>query len=1016
LKLALLGLCAWAVLLGSCSQTPITVRLHAMQSSGRVSFVCRGDDNPASGHKLDECPDYDHGTRRTLALVTQTATYEVAVVDLDGQSIVDIDQTTPGYSFLRVGAQPGAIVSTPGGAATFVGVSGLQKNGIFALPTTCVLAPKEGEPARDLTSWAACHLSSAPGDISVLVDPVLDGAAPRTTCPGVTLRPTTPRVDDACPADLTQEGGPAGRRKLLVALPDEHKLVLLDAQHLLDQQPGTFGECEPEATFALDADAPTMPLSPILPPDLTPEAGTDTSACVTPSYPVLDASALPTPGGLAVAGERVYVADRTKPLVHVLDVSDPCTGTELPPLLPYSYSSPNRVVTTSRVAVSPLSPSGQQFVYAIDQDDQPTASVMVFDLAKIKANDPNTRTPKVFDGAPRQPYMPADRLRFSAPVRDISFVMRDFPKPNDTGAGQFGVSCDPDPDASGPGTEYRPNADFTDGARPVNLRGLFGFAMLTNGQIAVIDVEDFDGPCRRPVTTNTSTEFEDLHGCKNDPTATPYTLNGKPTVTGESSCRIVEPHRPRAASLSISSSTNGLHAPTLRAFPQFSNPNPAEVITVEQQPKMLATDFDTPDPEDPGTLPAEVNVSTQPYVHCTPAQLEARLPPCDGSAQPLFIDPKQPGVPNSLTLPLIEPRSYAQDEAPSLVFEGRLFGDRTSGFLQLEPGATEAILRDPDANFCGAGVEDGDTIRARGEAMGIPSADLGAWSAAHADYVQITSDFPASDDPYWFVGRGSECAGLVDPNRPTVFGRDACIKNFGGIDNLAALRTERDLTVLRAHAGQLDVTPRTCSGDGCAARLAQVSCCFPAGSAYTVRASNQWLLTGTAGLHDLAVGPGADRRCEHTASCDRRKQYFEQRAFEVCDSSLPPETHKDENGNDVTDFTCAVKDPKVGCVGEDFPVLPGGAASACLFENLTSRFVVYRGLKASTRGMAFSWQTTGGFTPQSMSLLQQSSSVSPQSLGYLSEQGWLAVVDASTVGLALFDLNSLGVVLPSPYF
>jgi len=48
-------------------------------------------------------------------------------------------------------------------------------------------------------------------------------------------------------------------------------------------------------------------------------------------------------------------------------------------------------------------------------------------------------------------------------------------------------------------------------------------------------------------------------------------------------------------------------------------------------------------------------------------------------------------------------------------------------------------------------------------------------------------------------------------------------------------------------------------------------------------------------------------------------------------------------------------------------------------------------------------------------LLPLTSAASPQSLGYLPEQGWLAVVD-STVGLALFDLNSLGVVLPSPYF
>ena len=1026
LKLAALGICAWAVLLESCSQTPITVNLHAMQTSGRVSFVCRGGDNSPSGHKLDECPDYEQATRHTLALVTQTATNEIAVVDLYAQSIVDIDQTTPGYSFLRVGGTPGAIVTTPGGAATFVGVSGLTKNGIFALPTTCVLPPQAGEAARDLTSWSACHLSSAPGDISVVLDSTPDGDAPRATCPSAPpLKPTFPKAFDGCPADVIHEKGPVGRRKLLVALPDEHKLVLLDAQHLLDQQPGEFPECEPEASFALDAPGPTTPLSPILPADgsLQPISDADASACVTPSYPPPAASVLPTPGNLAVMGDRVYVADRTRPVVHVLDISDPCTDTELPPLLPYSYSTPSRVVTTSRVAVSPLSPKGQQFVYAIDQDDQPTASVMVFDLGRIDPADPNSRTPMVFEGGTRQPYMQPDRLLFNAPVRDISFVMRDFPKSNASGAGEFGLECNPDPNATGPGTEYRPNSDFTEGARPVNLRGVFGFLMLSNGQVAVIDVEDFDADCRRPVSVNTSHEFEDLHGCSNDTISTPLlTPQGVPTVTGESSCHIVEAHRPRSASLSISSSSNGLRAPTLRTFPQFSNPDPSVVVTVENQPHMLATDFDNPDPAQPGTLPAEVNVSSQLYAHCTEA---TPGPPCDGNAQPLLIDPRLGGVQNSLTLPLIEPRSYAADESPTLVFEGRLFGERKSGFMDVEPNASEGTLTDRDANFCGAGVEDRDTIRAQGEALGIPVANLDNWAAAHADYVQITGDYPASEDRYWVIGHGAECAELIDETKPTVNDRDACARAFGTLDTPGVLKDTRDLSILQASAGQLRVTPRQCQGDAaCAAKtLKQLNCCFPAGTAYTVRASNQWLLSGPkVGLHDIAVG--SNGRCQHTASCDRRKQLYHQRAFEVCDPTLPDETHTetvtDENGVEtaikVVDFHCGVSDPKVGCVGEQIPVLPGGPASGCLFENLTSRFVVYHGAQPTIRGVTFSWQTTGGFVPQTMSLLPLSSSVSPQSLGYLPELGYLAVVDASTLGLVLFDLNSLGVVLPSPYF
>jgi len=1035
-RAVVLGLSVAAAVLASCSQNPITVNLHAMQSSGKVSFVCRGDDNRAQGHKLDECPDYESGSRRTIALVTQTFTNEVAVVDLAAQKIADIDPTTPGYSFLRVGGMPGSIVSTPGGAATFVGVTGPEKNGIFALPTTCIMPPDANNPedfARDLTTWPACHLSSEPGDIAVVVDPTLvanekQELVPRAAC-GDDSPAEPPKLEYACKADTTQEAGPVGRRKLLVALPREHKLVLLDAQRLLDQQPGTFTECQPEQTFALDAEIPAS-YSQKVPEDLQPVAG---AMCAAQTYATADMSELPTPAGIAALGDRAYVADSTRSVVHVLDVSDPCAGKELPPLLPLSFEQPWRAVKTSRVAVSPLSstannPRGQQFLYAIDQDDQPAASVMVFDLSAVDPKDPDTRTPLIFDGAKRQPYMPADRLRFNAPVQDVSFVLRDFPKPDPTtGAGEFGLLCDPNPSASGPGTLYRPNSDFSDGARPINLRGLFGFAMLTNGQVAVIDAEDFDAPCRRPVTANQG-DKEDIHGCKKDDSSTPFVLNGANTVTNESSCHIVEPHRPRSTSLSISSATNGVRAPSLRTFPQFSTPS--TTVPVGKQPRMMATDFADPNSKDPSvTLPAQVNVGSQLYANC-PKKGKGQPPPCDDeSLLTLATNPGDDTAPNSLTLPLAEPRSYAGDQTLQLVYEGPLFPPRTSGFLQVaDEKAAQGLLQDRDANFCGAGVEDSDTIRARGVALKIPESSLDAWSKAHADYVQITGDFPAADDQYWTRGRGQFCAGTINPMKSTVAGRDACVAKFGNIDNPAILNTKRNLSILKAETGQLTVTPQGCTGQNCVDTLAQLDCCFPAGTAYTVRASNQWLVTGGGvGTHDIGIGAG--NRCVHTASCDRRKEFYGQRVFEVCDPSLPQESHTevgaDGKEHEVKDFKCEKTDPKVGCVGPlpdptatppvPLTVTPNGIGHECLFENLTSRFVVYHGEQPNVPNMAFTWQTTGGFVPQSISLLPLTSAASPQSLGYLPEQGWLAVVD-STVGLALFDLNSLGVVLPSPYF
>jgi hypothetical protein len=1019
--LVALAACALPVWLGACSQTPVTVDLHSLQASGNVSFVCRADDKKDSaGHKLSECPDRQYGTRHLLGLVTQTATNEVAIVDLYAGAVVDVDPTTPGYSFLRVGARPGAIVSSPGGAASFVGVTGLQKNGIFALPTTCLAAPKAGEAARDLTSWSACALSSAPGDITVVVDPAVGGTT-AGSCGG----PKQGSADQAgreCPADLTRESGPEGRRKLVVALPDEHKLVLLDAQSLLDRPPGEFKQCIPERTFKLDRPLPAGGAMQVVPDELRPSG----DACQVTQYPP-PSSTQPTPGGFALSADRLYVADLTLSVVHVLDISDPCAAHELQALRPQSYLDPKRNVTTSRLAVSPLTPSGHQYVYAVDNTDQPTASVMVFDVSPLSAAHPNL-TPLIFDGAQRQPYLPPDRLRFSAPVRDVSFVMRDFPASDANGVGQFGLTCDPDPNPAPPagptpGSQYRPNSDFTDGARPQNLRGLFAFAMLTNGQIAIIDVDDFDKPCRRPLFSNASS-FEDFRGCASDErldmSAPPtyYTTDGNPasapTVTGESSCHVIEPHRPRSSSLSISSTTVGLRAPTLRSFPQFSNPDPSTVTTTDQQPRLLAVDFPNPDPSQKTPIPAQVNISAQQYANCT--SNDQKPPPCD-QAQQIPIDPRT-AQQNSLVLPLSEPRSYAADESPVLTFEGRVFPDRTSGFLKAAPGSdgSQALLEDPDANFCAAGVEDSSSILSEAESLAVPAKGRAAWAKTHADYVQISGDFPVDDDVYWTRGAGAACS------------RQACENEFGNIDNPEVLSVSRDLSILEASGDHLLVTPR-CLKDGArdpacdpTVMLKDIRCCFPAGTSYTVRVSHQWLLSAAAGLHDLAAG--ADGRCVHTASCDPLKKYFHSRAFEVCDQDKPgltPGACDDDNvGCVVTGTHSATHIDATGNAQDvqvpNVPVEPGQAGQQCIFENLTSRFVVYRGANPSTRGMTFSWQTTGGFTPLVMTLATQSTQVNPQSISYLTDQGLLAVVDGSTLGLALFDLNSLGVLTPSPFF
>jgi hypothetical protein len=91
-------------------------------------------------------------------------------------------------------------------------------------------------------------------------------------------------------------------------------------------------------------------------------------------------------------------------------------------------------------------------------------------------------------------------------------------------------------------------------------------------------------------------------------------------------------------------------------------------------------------------------------------------------------------------------------------------------------------------------------------------------------------------------------------------------------------------------------------------------------------------------------------------------------------------------------------------------------AARCIFENLSSRFAVYRGRLESVRDMVFSWDTTGGFVPMSASLASVSSAVLPQHLAYVPEYQAIAVVDAASLGLSFMSLDSLRISDPWPVY
>jgi hypothetical protein len=1014
------GLLLGLSLLCNCSEQEVIASLPALSGSEDAVFVCR--DEAGLGHPYSDCPDRnaddDTNSAKKLsvyALVSQTITDEIAVVDVTGGKVVDVDPARPGFGFLRVGGRPISMAATPGGRATFVATADVGRNGIFALPTSCLDAPATGKTERDLTTWPACRLDETPGEISVMIEPF--GDAPATlsshTMPGdepcrndAYDDEDAPNEGNTCQADLRDEGGGEGRRKLVVALPDSGQLAIIDAQQLLNTPAGTFPRCPIEARVNLQVDIP-QGVAQVLPADLTGnllEPGVTCSEVATPMPPTPD-KRFPQPAGIAVSDNRLYVADQAAPVVHVVDTSSVCGMTELPPLLPQSLREPGRIVTTRRVAVSPLTPAGQRFAYAIDAEDQPGASVMVFDVSPGSTD----RTPLVRTGSPELPNEKPDRLAIGSSARDVTFAYRDIPYVDPaTGVAQFGTACNPDPtaDPASPGALARTSLDFTNGARPTLLRGLFGFILLTNGAIAVVDVDDFDAACRRPVGVNPD-PVPDFRGCANDASATPFTVGGEADgnpylgsqrfVTGEVSCRVVQPHRFRSQRFAITDSTLGVRAPSLRDLPRLTVPPSAASGDPTNRPRLLAVPFAN---SEGVPIPTEVFVGSTRYTTAAGGGDDAiATDPNDRTSEILQTQ-------NSVILPPLEPRSYAAEDTVTVTFEGSYAGDRASGLLKNAAGALK--LEDASLSFCGAGVYDVATMKdyAMAELGVADAAQADIFAADHADYVQLTTAVPEEKDSYW---------SLVDGVT-----RSDCLTWFGADDAEPLLRA-RDFRVEAAFAGYLELAPRQVSKDVTVDRVIK---CFPTAQKYRLRTGNHWALVHSAfGFRHDVVAKGDQNQC--VRSCDPLRKWSKGRVFEISSVNEPGHCQAANEGDPLDLRVGCASEADVACVYDQAPddktrrgVEPSDAAAACVFNGLNDRFALYRGRLPSDRDAVFTWRTTGGFTPLVMSLSASTSSsvVAPQSIQFLQQAEQLAVVDGASRGLALFSLDTFGVVKPSPFF
>ncbi len=856
------ALVVWA--LTSCAPQPTVANVRSLQGTGAISFLCLGppsESNPL--RKLDDCTHLGDGERtitdfgasqggaggsygglgtdvfgevpHLYALVTQTVRGEVAIIDLTAGSanVLDHDPSTPGDNFLQIGGSPTAIVSTPGSTATFVATAETNRPAIYALPThglrPCgVDQTKCNEAAPTISSWPACVLPATPGSMTLVTDPTQGGKI-RKSCGGVFEDPTDPNSPQPDVGNIDLEGG--GRQKLLVSLPELGELAVIDAQALLETPAGSTSGCVIERTIPLES------LVKLPKPD-PPATG---PGCVSPPAPKPGAATtyVSQPVAMTQSDGRLYVTDLGAPLIHVLDETDPCDMVELDPLLPASKEDPTRVVVTTEIAVSPrLTPSFKRFLYAVDVDDK---SVMVFDVSDGAVE----KTPLVTPNPTFNPLQPVDRIRFAGAPQTLQIVVRDQPKGANDHFAPFGTLCNPDPNETGcsdssaacQGTVYRTStSDYASGAGPLNLRGTFAIVGLSTGQLAVIDVEDYDAPCRGPIDQSKNL------GCG--------AASGSGLVTSkEQSCNVVELNAPRSANYIVSDDNAGRHLPGITTFPLLYDKNATLVETspmLTVLPQMHAT---APEASDSPQALAVNGISL--------------LPESDG-----LITDDNGAKQNTLLFNLEDPRVHIADQDWTVTFEGPLpgFAGKTGALeLQNVTGGGDRALRDDSSLFCTAGVQSLAAVREALASAGLTGADLDAQAHILADRAAITNALPEATNPYWKAPTG-ECT------------FQACQATFG--DDTTPT-PQRDIVILEAYEDHLDL-----DAPGPPDQL--VKCCFPGLVSFDVRPGNQWAVVGsiTGFLHHVIADP-ATGHCRD--SCDPHLERMSSRARFTDDPTKPVE-------------------------------------------------------------------------------------------------------------------------------
>lgn len=1061
--------------LSSCAQTPPNVPVRTFERAERMDVVCmrvveQRPDGTLAGVAPepvtpDHCGPVPPGVSgatlpyHLYSLVTQTTRGELAVVDMTAGAVVDLDRATPGINFLPVGSLPSDVAVAPDGRVAFVASAEPNKAALYAIRSDRILGNAHDLAAAPaaLSDWPSCALPQSPSrvftvprkagngyDVVALLPgdaaasakvvrldptPMLRGAG-LDSSPGAAIAPgslapcaVSAAVELAGAASVPAQVavGPSwsdGVSWIDGGVTDDCRRPRLSAACGEDRRArccaaggdGGAPAASDGGAAADGGDAGALDTRTDPDPDdecigaPSPSPG-DGGA---PEPVALDLGILDEPraGAATLDGRTLFVADHSLPLVHRFDLeSDDLV--ERPPLVLSSLADPGRVVVARDLAVSPTTSDLHRYLYAVDRQD---GSIAVFDVTDpiLSPTVPLTRPHPELN-----PFQPLDRIVFGAPVVAVSFARHDFVLQSlgeeRLQAAKTGLRCNPNTNVNGggergpfvrdPGAYYRDNAANQEAdLGPFRLRGVFGFATLASGQIVTLDVDDWDAPCRRPdpmgegPATNSIAPAQPLASSPDDidpyhaPSAFVPGVYSSPAVSVEAFFPVSAPHRSRSSSLLRKDPSAGIRIPNLPGLPQLVRGSavlPTQGLGAEVNPVML---------------PAATTLADPTYVD-NPTE-------GDAARRVLLADPYStattmpgrgsPGVRMSWEDPTVH-----IDQDWTVTYEGALPGfDGLIGALGTTDGHQTATLSNASAFFCRRGVED-FAVGAEREALvdrALVKRSLPASGAPGrtADYVQIVDEILPATDPYW----AEDGLGCWDPSLSRPEARHAaCSATYGAaIDE----SLERDFPVIEAYEDRLvlgrfgypDPGARTTAtrvvvgaDPSNAGFLARMRCCFHNQVRFRVRPASQWLATGSVVgyLHHL-VGDAAGRCVQ---SCAPRESLLNARAPAVPRPTSPT-------------------------------VLPPGRNSPLALRNPMMSLVVWNGVTAAgnvapSRDMTWRFALRGQFNPLLVDLARRTTAVNPQSMRFIEPLGQVAIVDGSSQGLVLINLDTVELAR-DPYF